>query len=66
MRRSHSFSPTRRAIAALCEPDGYVDALLGLARSRAGARRSRGIVLAKPSRQDPRNLHFAEPQRKWA
>ena len=63
MRHSHSFSPSRRAIAALREPDGYVDALLGLARSQVNARR-RGIVLARPSRRDPRNFYFAEPQRK--
>ena len=39
MRYHHTDSPLRLAIVALQDPDGYVDALLGLARDQIVARR---------------------------
>ena len=39
MRNLHSDSPFRLAIISLQNPDGYVDALLGLAREQIVARR---------------------------
>jgi hypothetical protein len=40
MRDHHTDSPFRLAIAAVRDSDGYVDALLGLARDQTVARRS--------------------------
>jgi hypothetical protein len=39
MRHPHTASPFRLAIVALQDSDGYVDALLGLARAQIVARR---------------------------
>jgi hypothetical protein len=39
MRHRHSYSPFRLAIVARQESDGYVDALLGLARDQIVERR---------------------------
>ena len=39
MRQHHTVSPLRLAIVALQDSDGYVDALLGLARDQIVARR---------------------------
>lgn len=57
MRYLHTDSPFRLAIVALQDSDGYVDALLGLARDQIVARRpaiSHGLWQARLHR-DPRN-----------
>ncbi len=52
MRHLHSNSHLRLAIAARQDPDGYVDALLGLAREQIMARQ----LLASDGRSPPRYL----------
>jgi hypothetical protein len=57
MRHHHTDSPLRLAIVALQDSDGYVDALLGLARDQIVARRpaiSYRLSHA-PFHPDPRN-----------
>jgi hypothetical protein len=45
----HSDSPYRHAIVALDQPDGYVDALLGLARRQAFAHRGVATLRIRPA-----------------
>ena len=57
MRHLHTDSPFRLALVALQDSDGYVDALLGLARDQIVARRpatSRTLSRAR-FHPDPRN-----------
>ena len=57
MRHHHTDSPLRLAIVALQDSDGYVDALLGLARDQIVARRpalSHRLLQAR-FHADPRN-----------
>jgi hypothetical protein len=63
MRHHHTDSPFRRATAALQDPDGYVDALLGLARDQIAARRPAISHRLSQARfhPDPRN---AAPRRR--
>jgi hypothetical protein len=57
MRHLHTDSPFRLAIAALQDSDGYVDALLGLARDQILARRAAisHTLSQAPFHRDPRN-----------
>ena len=55
MRNLHTDSPFRLAILALQDSDGYVDALLGLARDQIVARRPAISRRLSQGRRFPRN-----------